>query len=192
MYTLNAMFCTTCTPQLRNAYPIIASHQQCLYRPHGETFNLTCGRIYLVGSEPLCLLQGAFMAALYAQGLTWEQMKAVVREYAAQMGSVSQLLSDITLPLISLFSGAGFDRVVRESLSSGPQFIEDLWLRCSSHLKYAHLTSAVVHANRFLYCTMVQKGCSRFPSPAPSSPRPIPDATYACWLHMLQVSLISL
>eukprot|EP00884_Botryococcus_braunii_P018904 jgi/Botrbrau1/5698/Bobra.0071s0031.1 len=73
--------------------------------------------------------QGAFMAALYAQGLSWEQMKLVVREYATQMGSVGQLVRDITLPVISLFSGAGFDRVVRQSMANGPQYIEDLWLR---------------------------------------------------------------
>ena len=69
------------------------------------------------------------MAALYAQGLAWERMHAVVREYAAAMGSVRHLLSDLTLPLISVFSGAGFDRVVRESMASGAQRIEDLWLR---------------------------------------------------------------
>lgn len=74
-------------------------------------------------------MQGAFMAALYAQGLAWERMHTVVREYAAAMGSVRHLLSDLTLPLISVFSGAGFDRVVRESFSHGAQHIEDLWLR---------------------------------------------------------------
>ena len=46
------------------------------------------------------------------------------------MGSVRHLLSDLTLPLISVFSGAGFDRVVRDSMALGAQRIEDLWLRC--------------------------------------------------------------
>ncbi|CAL8463928.1 g3463 [Coccomyxa elongata] len=72
--------------------------------------------------------QGAFMAALYAQGLSWERMHQVVREYAGAMGSVRHLVSDLTLPLISVFSGAGFDRVVRESMAAGAQRIEDLWL----------------------------------------------------------------
>lgn len=75
-------------------------------------------------------LQGAFMAALYAQGLSWERMHQVVREYAGAMGSVRHLVSDLTLPLISIFSGAGFDRVVRESMAAGAQRIEDLWLKC--------------------------------------------------------------
>ncbi len=71
------------------------------------------------------------MAALYAQGLSWERMHTVVREYAGAMGSVRHLLSDLTLPLISVFSGAGFDRVVRDSFSHGAQRIEDLWLKCA-------------------------------------------------------------
>ena len=70
------------------------------------------------------------MAALYAQGLSWERMHQVVREYAGAMGSVRHLVSDLTLPLISIFSGAGFDRVVRESMALGAQRIEDLWLKC--------------------------------------------------------------
>ncbi|KAK9814559.1 hypothetical protein WJX72_007850 [[Myrmecia] bisecta] len=72
--------------------------------------------------------QGAFMAGLYAQGLSWEAMHSAVRNYAAQMASVRHLLFDLTLPLISVFSGAGFDRVVRETFSKGAQRIEDLWL----------------------------------------------------------------
>ena len=74
-------------------------------------------------------MQGAFMAALYAQGLAWERMHEVVREYAGAMGSVRHLLSDLTLPIISVFSGAGFDRVIRQSFQHGAQRIEDLWLR---------------------------------------------------------------
>jgi lysophospholipid hydrolase len=74
------------------------------------------------------------MAALYAQGLSWERMHRVVRDYAGAMGSVRHLLSDLTLPLISVFSGAGFDRIVRESFEQGAQRIEDLWLKCAPRL----------------------------------------------------------
>lgn len=74
-------------------------------------------------------MQGAFMAALYAQGLAWEQMHYLVREYARQMSSVRHLLWDLTLPIMSVFSGVGFDRVVRETFKHGAQQIEDLWLR---------------------------------------------------------------
>ena len=40
----------------------------------------------------MCLLQGAFMAALYAQGLAWGDMYKTVRKYAARMSSVHHLL----------------------------------------------------------------------------------------------------
>lgn len=56
-------------------------------------------------------------------------MHALVRSYAAAMGSPRHLLSDLTLPLISVFSGAGFDRVVRDAFATGAARIEDLWLR---------------------------------------------------------------
>ena len=71
------------------------------------------------------------MAGLYAQGLTWEQMHRIVRKYALQMGSVRHLLSDLTLPIVSVFTGRGFDRVVREAFATGAQNMEDLWLRCA-------------------------------------------------------------
>lgn len=45
--------------------------------------------------------QGAFMAALYGQGLPRSGMQAAVREYAGSMGSVRCLLSDLTFPLMS-------------------------------------------------------------------------------------------
>ena len=75
------------------------------------------------------------MAALYAQGLAWERMHDVVREYDGAMGSVRHLLSDLTLPIISVFSGAGFDRVIRESFKCGAQRIEELWLRSVSPME---------------------------------------------------------
>ena len=69
------------------------------------------------------------MAALYAQGLSWERIHKVVQHYARQIGSVRHLLSDLTLPIISIFTGHGFDRIVREAFAEGAQQIEDLWLR---------------------------------------------------------------
>ena len=73
--------------------------------------------------------QGAFMAALFAQRLTWDRMFASVQEYAAGLGSVRSLLSDITLPVAALFNGTGFTGLVRGCLKHGPTRIEDLWLR---------------------------------------------------------------
>ncbi len=85
----------------------------------------------------LLWLQGAFMAALYSQGLAWEQMHHLVREYARQMSSVQHLLWDLTLPIMSVFNGVGFDRVVRETFKHGAQQIEDLWLRWAHKLTVA-------------------------------------------------------
>ncbi|GLC44977.1 hypothetical protein PLESTB_001747900 [Pleodorina starrii] len=72
--------------------------------------------------------QGAFMAALYAQGLGREALNLSVRHYAHQLSSVRHLLSDITLPVLSLFSGSAFDQAVRRVFERGAQRLEDLWL----------------------------------------------------------------
>ena len=81
-------------------------------------------------ASSICRMQGAFMAALYAQGLSWERIHKAVQHYARQIGSVRHLLSDLTLPIISVFTGNGFDRIVRETFEEVAQQIEDLWLRC--------------------------------------------------------------
>ena len=50
---------------------------------------------------------------------------------------------DLTLPLISLFTGRGFDAVIQETFESGPQRIEDLWLRymaCLTACFFQHQT----------------------------------------------------
>eukprot|EP00798_Chlamydomonas_sp_ICE-L_P019927 gene19927-26631_t len=112
--------------------------------------------------------QGAFMAALYAQGLSRDQLQARVNEYAnnnkapfytqglsrdqlqalvneyaglsrdqlqarvneyaVRMGSMRHLLSDLTLPILSVFSGNAFDSAVQATFQSGASMIEDLWL----------------------------------------------------------------
>ena len=98
------------------------------------------------------------MAALYSQGLAWEQMHHLVREYARQMSSVQHLLWDLTLPIMSVFNGVGFDRVVRETFKHGAQQIEDLWLRWAHRLTAAAPEIAAKNAatsaqeNLFLSC----------------------------------------
>ena len=44
---------------------------------------------------------------------------------------------DLTLPLISLFTGAGFNKIVKESFEHGAGRIEDLWLKCALHTSKA-------------------------------------------------------
>ena len=55
----------------------------------------------LLGAHAVPAVQGAFMAALHAQGLPFSGMQAAVRQYASEMGSVRRLLWDLTLPIIS-------------------------------------------------------------------------------------------
>jgi Patatin-like phospholipase len=96
--------------------------------------------------------QGAFMAALYAQGLGREQLLARVRGYATAMASPRHLLSDITLPVLSLFSGGLFDRV---RLHCAAACTSCMPLRCTScmplrfsvHIMHAlAAASTVTHA----------------------------------------------
>ena len=54
-------------------------------------------------------------------------------------------MQDLTLPLISLFTGRGFDRVIRETFQSGPQRIEDLWLRCCATTAVSALAACTKH-----------------------------------------------
>ncbi len=44
-------------------------------------------------------------------------IRAAVKEYAEQMGSVRHLLSDLTLPLLSVFSGSGLDGALQRLFS---------------------------------------------------------------------------
>ena len=54
--------------------------------------------------------QGAFMAALFAQGLGIEEMRSRTRLFASKM-STRHLMLDLTLPILSVLSGRMFDRV---------------------------------------------------------------------------------
>jgi hypothetical protein len=42
-----------------------------------------------------------------------------VERYAARLGSVQHLLSDLTLPLLSIFSGRGLDEQLRAAFAAG-------------------------------------------------------------------------
>jgi len=64
------------------------------------------------------------------------------------------IVQDLTLPLISLFTGRGFDAVIQETFEIGPQRIEDLWLRQvtipNPHL--AHI--AAEHDSQAAHCPL--------------------------------------
>ncbi|KAK3255714.1 hypothetical protein CYMTET_35114 [Cymbomonas tetramitiformis] len=70
--------------------------------------------------------EGAFIAGLYALKAGSQSMMAAVRRHVEWMSSARHLLLDLTLPLLSIFSGSHFEAALRESL--GANHIEDLCL----------------------------------------------------------------
>lgn len=71
--------------------------------------------------------QGAFMGALYAKYQSSNDMLPGVKYVASRLGSAWHLLMDVTLPIISLFSGFYLDKGLAYVLGE-KQSIEDLWL----------------------------------------------------------------
>ena len=59
--------------------------------------------------------QGALMAALYARHASTTHMLPRVKELVGAMSSPRHLLTDLTLPVLSIFSGKGVDRMRRRS-----------------------------------------------------------------------------
>ena len=71
--------------------------------------------------------QGALMGALYAKHQSTNEMLPGVKYVASRLGSAWHLLMDVTLPIISLFSGFYLDKGLQHVLGE-KQTIEDLWL----------------------------------------------------------------
>ncbi|XP_036756594.2 patatin-like phospholipase domain-containing protein 7 isoform X2 [Manis pentadactyla] len=69
---------------------------------------------------------GAFMGALYAEERNYSQIRIRAKQWAEDMTSVVKTVLDLTYPITSMFSGAGFN----SSMSSvfGDRQIEDLWI----------------------------------------------------------------
>ena len=86
--------------------------------------------------------RGALVAALYAKYASTTHMLPGVKELVGVLSSQRHLLTDLTLPVLSLFSGKGLDKVLRRVL--GHDTIEDLWLPffcCSTNLTKGRLTT---------------------------------------------------
>ncbi|XP_078498232.1 patatin-like phospholipase domain-containing protein 7 isoform X2 [Lissotriton helveticus] len=69
---------------------------------------------------------GSFMGALYAEERSFNQIKIKAREWAKGMTSVFQKVLDLTYPITSMFSGAGFNKAI--SCIFKNKQIEDLWI----------------------------------------------------------------
>lgn len=69
---------------------------------------------------------GAFMGGLYAAGPTYFECVHPAYKFARRAGNVWNLLRDVTWPVTSWFSGAGFNHEIITSF--GQKLIEDLWI----------------------------------------------------------------
>ncbi|XP_069465898.1 patatin-like phospholipase domain-containing protein 7 [Ambystoma mexicanum] len=78
--------------------------------------------IDLVGGTSI----GAFMGALYAEERSFNRMRIKAREWSMSMTSVFNKVLDLTYPITSMFSGAGFNNSI--SCIFKDKQIEDLWI----------------------------------------------------------------
>nr|XP_036863395.1 patatin-like phospholipase domain-containing protein 7 [Manis javanica] len=69
---------------------------------------------------------GAFMGALYAEERNYSQIRIRAKQWAEDMTSVVKTVLDLTYPITSMFSGAGFNSTM--SSVFGDRQIEDLWI----------------------------------------------------------------
>ncbi|XP_033831851.1 patatin-like phospholipase domain-containing protein 7a [Periophthalmus magnuspinnatus] len=69
---------------------------------------------------------GSLMGALYAEDRSHSHMRIRAREWAMEMTSVFKKVLDLTYPITSMFSGAGFNSSLSNLFKS--KQIEDLWI----------------------------------------------------------------
>ena len=69
---------------------------------------------------------GAFMGALYAEERNSSQMRIRAKQWAEGMTSMVKTVLDLTYPVTSVFSGAGFNSGIYSVFKD--RQIEDLWI----------------------------------------------------------------
>ncbi|VCX40510.1 unnamed protein product [Gulo gulo] len=69
---------------------------------------------------------GAFMGALYAEERNYSQIRIRAKQWAEDMTSVVKTVLDLTYPITSMFSGAGFNSSICSIFKD--RQIEDLWI----------------------------------------------------------------
>ncbi|XP_055397666.1 patatin-like phospholipase domain-containing protein 7 isoform X2 [Bubalus kerabau] len=69
---------------------------------------------------------GAFMGALYSEERSYSQIRIRAKQWAEDMMSMVKTMLDLTYPITSMFSGAGFNSSI-SSVFKDKQ-IEDLWI----------------------------------------------------------------
>ncbi|XP_041580076.1 patatin-like phospholipase domain-containing protein 7 isoform X4 [Vulpes lagopus] len=69
---------------------------------------------------------GAFMGALYSEERNYSQIRIRAKEWAEDMTSMVKTVLDLTYPITSMFSGAGFNSSICNVFKD--RQIEDLWI----------------------------------------------------------------
>ncbi|XP_032722223.1 patatin-like phospholipase domain-containing protein 7 isoform X1 [Lontra canadensis] len=69
---------------------------------------------------------GAFMGALYAEERNYSQIRIRAKQWAEDMTSMVKTVLDLTYPITSMFSGAGFNSSICSVFKD--RQIEDLWI----------------------------------------------------------------
>uniref|UniRef100_A0A452G0T3 lysophospholipase n=1 Tax=Capra hircus TaxID=9925 RepID=A0A452G0T3_CAPHI len=69
---------------------------------------------------------GAFMGALYSEERSYSQIRIRAKQWAEDMMSMVRTMLDLTYPITSMFSGAGFNSSISSVFKD--RQIEDLWI----------------------------------------------------------------
>ncbi|XP_071820975.1 patatin-like phospholipase domain-containing protein 7 isoform X2 [Apostichopus japonicus] len=69
---------------------------------------------------------GSFVGACYSSNTNLTSLEKMARLLCKRMNSILQLALDLTYPYLAMFSGRGFNNIIREVL--GERKIEDLWI----------------------------------------------------------------
>ncbi|KAI4587809.1 hypothetical protein MJG53_005596 [Ovis ammon polii x Ovis aries] len=69
---------------------------------------------------------GAFMGALYSEERSYSQIRIRAKQWAEDMMSMVKTMLDLTYPITSMFSGAGFNSSISSVFKD--RQIEDLWI----------------------------------------------------------------
>ncbi|XP_057578840.1 patatin-like phospholipase domain-containing protein 7 isoform X3 [Hippopotamus amphibius kiboko] len=112
---------------------------------------------------------GAFMGALYSEERHYSQMRIRAKQWAEDMTSMVKTVLDLTYPLTSMFSGAGFNSSICSVFKD--RQIEDLWI------PYFAITTDITASAMRVHTDAT--GCFPLPRPSGLPPR-LPVEVRAC------------
>jgi hypothetical protein len=111
--------CTTAAQSHCCCTPAARSH--CCTESHTATSTAFCAApgTFITRQATTVKVDGSCMPLLPPplQGLPRDALNAAVKSYAEQMGNIRHLMADLTLPLLSVFSGSGLDSALHRLFS---------------------------------------------------------------------------